>query len=126
MAPSTPINLASLLNFAPEKGEIRLDDYRMVMLSAAALGCLRKELIETVGRDEARALMKRFGHAAGLADGRALVEQFPEATPDQQMNYGPQLHAIEGIARVIRDASASEIDLERGRYHVEADWGNSY
>ena len=126
MTQSNPIHLASLLNFDPAKGEIRLKEYRMVMLSAAALGCLRKELIETVGRDEARAFMKRFGHAAGLADGRTLVELFPDATQDQHMNYGPQLHAIEGIARVIRDASKSDIDLERGRYHVEAYWENSY
>ena len=27
--------------------------------------------------DEARALMKRFGHAAGVADDQALVERFP-------------------------------------------------
>lgn len=126
MEQPNPIHLASLLDFAPDKGEIRLKDYRMVMLSAAALGCLRKELIETVGSDEARALMKRFGHAAGLADGRALVELFPDATREQHMKYGPQLHAFEGIARVIRDTSKSDIDLERGRYHVEAYWENSY
>jgi DNA-binding NtrC family response regulator len=126
MAQPKPINLASLLEFAPEKGQIRLKDYRMVMLSAAALGCLRKELIETVGVDEARALMKRFGHAAGLADGRALAERFPAATKDQHMDYGPALHALEGVARVVRDGSRSEIDLERGRYHVEAYWESSY
>ena len=67
MAQSKAINLASLLRFEPETGQIWLKDYRMVMLSATALGCLRKELIETVGSDQARALMKRFGHAAGLA-----------------------------------------------------------
>jgi DNA-binding NtrC family response regulator len=126
MVQSKHINLANLLHFAPEKGQIRLEDYRMVMLSAAALGCLRKELIETVGWDEARALMKRFGHAAGVADDRALVERFPEATADQHMEYGPALHSLEGVARVVRDESKSEIDLARGRYHVEAYWENSY
>jgi transcriptional regulator with GAF, ATPase, and Fis domain/predicted hydrocarbon binding protein len=126
MVQSPQINLANLLRFVPEKGQIWLKDYRMVMLSAAALGCLRKELIETVGTDEARALMKRFGHAAGVADDRALVERFPEATPDQHMAYGPALHSLEGVARVIRDESRSEIDLDRGRYHTEAYWENSY
>jgi len=126
MVQSRQINLADLLHFAPEKGQIRLKGYRMVMLSAAALGCLRKELIETVGMDEARALMKRFGHAAGVADDRALVERFPAATPDQHMDYGPALHSLEGVARVIRDEGKSEIDLDRGRYHVEAYWENSY
>jgi transcriptional regulator with GAF, ATPase, and Fis domain/predicted hydrocarbon binding protein len=126
MVQAKPINLANLLQFAPEEGQIRLKDYRMVMLSADALGCLRKELIETVGWDEARALLKRFGHAAGLADGRALAERFPAATPDQHMDYGPALHSLEGVARVIRDESKSEIDLQAGRYHVEAYWENSY
>lgn len=126
MVPSRRINLTSLLEFAAETGEIRLRDYRMVMFSAAALGCLRKELIETLGWDEARALMKRFGHAAGLADGRALAERFPAATLDEHMDYGPALHALEGVARVVRDESKSEIDVEAGRYHVEAYWENSY
>jgi len=120
------INLSSLLRFEPEKGQIRLKDYRMVMLSAAALGCLRRELIETLGQDQARGLMKRFGRAAGLADGMALAERFPEASPKRQMAYGPALHALEGVARIVRDASRSEVDLDGGRYHVEAYWENSY
>ncbi|ANM30655.1 hypothetical protein ABI59_15330 [Acidobacteria bacterium Mor1] len=121
-----PSDLADLLEFAPDQGRILLKDYRMVMLSAVALGCLRQELIETLGLDKARGLMKRFGHAAGLADGKALAERFPAASPDQHMDYGPALHALEGVARVVRDARKSEIDLAAGRYHVEAYWENSY
>ncbi len=126
MAPSREINLASVLRFEPERGQIRLKDYRMVMLSAAALGCLRKELIETVGFEAARALMKRFGHAAGLADGAALAERFPTASATRQLDYGPALHALEGVARIVRDEAKSVVDLERGRYHIEAYWENSY
>jgi DNA-binding NtrC family response regulator len=126
LSPTSDIDLTKLLRMDPKKGQIRLKGYRMVMLSAAALGCLRKELIETIGRDQARALMKRFGHAAGLADGLALLELFPEATRDEHMAYGPALHSLEGVARVIRDESKSEVDLERGRYHVETYWEDSY
>jgi len=120
------IDLKRWLSFEPERGQIRLDDYRMVMLSAAALGCLRRELIETVGWDRARGLMKRFGHAAGLADGRALLQRFPASGQNRQMALGPALHALEGIARIVRDVRKSEIDLARGKYHVEAYWENSY
>ena len=126
MAHSSEVNLSSMLRFEPERGQILLKDYRMVMFSAAALGCLRKELIETVGLDEARALMKRFGHAAGLADGTALAERFPAASGNQHMDYGPALHALEGVARIVRDEGKSVIDLANGRYHVEAYWENSY
>lgn len=118
--------LASLLRFDPERGRIRLKDYRMVMLSAAALGCLRKELIETVGQDEARAVLKRFGHAAGAADHEALRQRFPQATRDEHLAYGPALHSLEGAARVTIDREKSEVDLDQGRYRVEARWENSY
>jgi DNA-binding NtrC family response regulator len=126
LSQTSDIDLTKLLRMDPKKGQIRLKGYRMVMLSAAALGCLRKELIETIGWDQARALMKRFGHAAGLADGLALRERFPDATKDQHMAYGPMLHSLEGVARVRGDKNKSEIDLERGRFHVEAYWEDSY
>ena len=113
MARPQDIQLADLLEFSPDRGRIMLEDYRMVMFSAAALGCLRKELIETVGMDEARALMKRFGHAAGVADDRALMERFPDATPEQHVAYGPALHSLEGVARVVIDKKKSVVDLDQ-------------
>ena len=118
--------LEGLLDFDPERGLIRLKDYRMVMLSAAALGALRKELVETLGPERARGVMKRFGHASGLADALALRERFPGASPERSMNLGPALHALEGVARIVRIQEGTEIDLSRGRYRVEAYWDNSY
>jgi DNA-binding NtrC family response regulator len=126
MVRAREIELASLLQFEQEKGLIWLKGYRMVMMSATALGCLRKELIETVGWGQARALMKRFGHAAGLADALALAERFPTSSKNQHMRFGPALHGLEGVAHIVRDEEKSEIDLEHGRYHVEGFWENSY
>ena len=120
------IDLANLLRFEPEEGRIWLKDYRMVLLSACALGALRRELIETLGLERARALMKRFGHAAGLADGLALAERFPEATREEQLEFGPALHGLEGVASVHRIADATTVDLAAGKLHVEAYWENSY
>lgn len=124
MVQAREIDPQELLHFEP--GLITLKDYRMVMLSACALGALRKEIITTVGWDEARALLKRFGYAAGLADGLALAERFPSASGNRQMDLGVALHALEGVARVTRIPEKTEIDVERGRYHVEAYWENSY
>ncbi len=61
----------SLLEFQIEAGQILLKDYRMVLSSSSALGALRREFVETLGTDSERAIMKRVGHAAGLADGLA-------------------------------------------------------
>ena len=43
------LQLAEVLDFRPDKGVIRLHDQRVVILSAAAMGLLRKELIDTFG-----------------------------------------------------------------------------
>ncbi len=126
MVDAPEINLADVLEFEPNRGAISLKGYRMVLFSACALGALRKELIETLGWDRARGLMKRFGHAAGLADGLALAERFPEATGTRHMGLGPALHALEGMARVVGIPEDSVIDLDRGFFHAEGYWENSF
>lgn len=126
MALAREINLHDLLRFEPENGLIWLKDYRLVMLSACALGALRKELVATLGWDQARGLMKRFGYAAGLADGLALAERFPEETGSRHMLFGSALHALEGVVKVVRIPERSVVDLDRGRFHVEGYWDNSF
>src|SRR4029078_11985442 len=60
-----PRHLAELVEFRPEQGIIRLHEQRVVLLSAAAMGLLRKELIDTLGFETARRLFLRFGYADG-------------------------------------------------------------
>ena len=47
-------DLRSLLRFAAEDGLIWLGEHRMLLLHAGAMAELRKELIESVGREQAR------------------------------------------------------------------------
>ena len=68
------IDLTDLVCFDSANGRVFLKNYRMVLFSCASLGALRKELIETLGWQQTRALLKRFGFAAGLLDNAALVE----------------------------------------------------
>jgi hypothetical protein len=48
------LQLAELLDFRPDLGVIRLHDQRVVILSAAALGLMKKELIDTVDHGRIR------------------------------------------------------------------------
>ena len=48
------LHLAELLDFRPDQGIIRLHEQRVVILSAAAMGLLRKEIVVTRGPDTAR------------------------------------------------------------------------
>ena len=66
-APLEPHHLAELLDFRPDQGIIRLHEQRVVILSAAAMGLLRKELIDTLGVETARRLFLRFGYRGWLS-----------------------------------------------------------
>ena len=57
------LDLTELLDFRPGEGIIRLHEQRVVILSAAAMGLLRKELIDTLALETARRLVLRFGYA---------------------------------------------------------------
>ena len=68
-------HLAELLDFRPDQGIIRLHEQRVVLLSAAAIGLLRKELIDTLGTETARRLFLRFGYADGYHDAVILRDR---------------------------------------------------
>src|ERR687889_2580225 len=93
------LNLASLLDFRPDQGVIRLHEQRVVILSAAAMGLLCKELIATLGLETARRLMLRFGYADGYHDAVSLRDRSHWANPLEGLRAGVILHRLEGIVR---------------------------
>ena len=117
------LQLAELLDFRPDLGVIRLHEQRVVLLSAAAMGLLRKELIDTFERDIARRLLMRFGYADGYHDAVNLRERFKWRDPLEGLGAGAILHTLEGIVR------SEVIRLERsedGRFEAEFAWHDSY
>ena len=117
------LQLAELLDFRPDLGVIRLHEQRVVILSAAAMGLLRKELIDTFGRDIARRLLMRFGYADGYHDAVNLRERFKWRDPLEGLGAGAILHTLEGIVR------SDVVRLERsevGGVEAEFAWHDSY
>ena len=97
--PATPnrenIDLAQILDFRQDQGIIRLHEQRVVILSAAAMGLLRKELVETLGPDTARRLMLRSGYADGYHDAVSLRDRSAWAGPLEGLRAGVVLHRLE-------------------------------
>ena len=117
------LQLAELLDFRPDLGVIRLHEQRVVILSAAAMGLLRKEIIDTFGRDIARRLLMRFGYADGYHDAVNLRERFHWRTPIEGLGAGTILHTLEGIVR------SEIVRLEHGEdgsFDAEFAWHDSY
>ena len=118
------LNLASLLDFRPDQGIIRLHEQRVVILSAAAMGLLKKELIDTLGLETTRRLMLRFGYADGYHDAVSLRERSEWATPLEGLRAGAVLHRLEGIVRA--EITKVEHDATSGRFEEEVFWHDSY
>jgi DNA-binding NtrC family response regulator len=122
--PTPGLHLSELVDFNAEKGTIRLHQQRVVILSAAAMGLLRKELIETLGPETARRLLMRFGYADGYHDAVTLRDRADTADPVDALRNGTRLHTLEGIARsVLRRA---EYDPATRRFNAEIEWHGSY
>ncbi len=118
------LQLAELLDFRPEEGIIRLHEQRVVILSAAAMGLLRKELIDTLGLDTARRLLMRFGYADGYHDAVSLRDRKAWSNPVEGLRTGAVVHTLEGIVR--SDLTSVEFDPDTGRFEAEAEWHDSY
>jgi DNA-binding NtrC family response regulator len=118
------LHLAELLDFRPDQGIIRLHEQRVVILSAAAMGLLRKELIDTLGLETARRVAIRFGFADGYHDAVNLRERSNWADPVEGIRAGAVLHTLEGIVRA--DVRKIEHDAATGRFEEEVVWHDSY
>ena len=117
------VQLAELLDFRPDLGVIRLHEQRVVILSAAAMGLLRKEMIDTFGLEVARRILIRFGYADGYHDAVNLRGRSAWADPMEGLRAGAVLHTLEGIVRT--EVVRLHRD-EAGRFDAEYAWHGSY
>jgi DNA-binding NtrC family response regulator len=118
------LQLAELLDFRPDEGIIRLHEQRVVILSAAAMGLLRKELIDTLGAETARRLLMRFGFADGYHDAVSLRDRSAWSDPVEGLRTGAVVHTLEGIVR--SDLTSVEFAPESGRFEAHVEWHDSY
>jgi len=118
------LDLAELLEFRPGEGIIRLHEQRVVILSAAAMGLLRKELIDTLGLPTARRLFLRFGYADGYHDAVSMRDRSQWTDRLELLRAGIALHRLEGIVRA--EIRHMERDAETGRFEQTVVWRDSY
>jgi DNA-binding NtrC family response regulator len=100
------LDLKELLQFDHEGALLRFAGERALLLDAVALGLLRRELIETLGRSGARAVLTRFGYAHGWRTADALRSALPWDSDDEWRHAGGRLHTLQGLVRVESAAAA--------------------
>ncbi len=122
-APPTLRDLTECLHFSPGDGRIWMNNRRMVLLYNAALGSLRREIVDALGMERARGVFMRTGYVSGVRDAELVREQWPNADPIQLLAAGTRLHALEGVVKV--EALSINYDAKRGEYSGEFLWHNS-
>lgn len=117
-------NLRSRLRFNMDRGEIWLDENRMLLFHAKAMGALRRELCESLGLERARGVMVRMGFACGQQDAEMAKKVLGSGDPYEVFQIGPELHAFEGLVKAT--ILKANIDWEAGTFEGEVDWQNSW
>lgn len=116
-------DLAATLHFAPEQGHIWLAGRRMVLVHARTLGIARREIVNAVGYERARAVFTRQGYEAGAMDAEVAARIRGKDSVFDAFSVGPQLHALEGA--VLVEPLTFDVDVEQGRFYAEYRWRNS-
>lgn len=116
-------DLTETLVFSPGDGRIWLNDQRMVLWRSTTYGGLRRELIATLGQEQARSLLTRVGYAAGARDAELVRQTWPDSDPANAFHAGPRMHKLEGIVRP--ETITFEFDIARGDFFADYWWHDS-
>lgn len=116
-------DLAECLFFTLGDGRIWLNDRRMLLIDLASVGHLRRELIDALGIERARALFTRIGYAQGARDADLVRQRWPNEDLASAFATGPRMHMLEGFVKVT--TRRFEFDKERGHYLGEFLWHDS-
>ena len=117
-------DLRRLVHFSAGDGRIWLAGHRMLLLHVEALGGLRRELMQTIGSEQTRRVLKRAGYASGMRDAALARQVRPNASAYEQFTVGPQLHMLEGAVQVTPEKF--ELDLENGTHLGIFRWDHSW
>ncbi len=118
------LRIFELLDFRPGEGVISFHDRRMLLYDVDAMGILRRELVDTVGRPVARGLLTRLGYANGYRDAHSLKELFRWDSLEEWYKAGPVFHALEGKAVAIQTRMSGL--AEGGQPEIEIRWENCH
>lgn len=121
---ASELNLHELLKIDAKEGAIRFADRRMLLWDADAFGSLRKELIDGLGLETARAILKRFGFANGYRDARMAEKLLHWDTDEDWWLACPSLQRHEGKVRPT--VSHLHIDRATQSFEMEVEWTHSY
>lgn len=115
------LKLSEIMQF--DDNYVGLTGRRMVLHDLHALAQFRKDIIDSVGMEQARRIFTRFGMFWGQADSAAMKRLFHWDTIDELLRAGPRMHSLQGVVRPV--VKSLEIDRAAGRFEMKVTWHDS-
>jgi DNA-binding NtrC family response regulator len=104
-------------------GRVALHGRRLILHDLKALGLFRRDLIETMGQEQAQRILTRKGFFWGQSDAAALQRLFHWDSPEEWLRAGTMLSRIAGLCEA--ELRVREFDLLSGRVELDMVWHNS-
>ncbi|KFX67372.1 Fis family transcriptional regulator [Pseudomonas taeanensis MS-3] len=117
-------DLSSQIRFVTPEGKIWLGEQRMLLMQLSSLASFRREMISLIGVERAKGFFLRLGYQSGLKDAELARKLRPDSSEPEIFLAGPQLYALKGLVKV--RLLEMDIDVQDGRFNVEAEWINSF
>ncbi|ARF17118.1 XylR N-terminal domain-containing protein [Sporosarcina ureae] len=114
--------LQNLIDINPRTGIIKLHDKRMGLISVEALGILRSDLINTLGKERAKGFLMRYGWACGKRAAESIKEKYEWESLKELILSGTVMHTLEGIVTVEPDI----LEVNEDHLYITGYWKNSF
>ena len=118
------ISFKDVFQVDPSSGRISLGSSRYVMLDAAAVGNMRRELIENLGWEVTRGILERVGYQCGRHDAYQMRRHHSWSSDEEWLRAGFRLHYLEGMVKVRLDRL--EISRPERSLYISGEWLDSF
>lgn len=114
------LKLEDIVTFS--EGIVSLHGRRLVLHDIHALAQLRKDLVNSIGSEQTRKILARFGYFWGKTDAAAMERIIDWDSMEEMLRAGPHLHALQGVSRT----EIEEIIVgEDGSFRMDVIWHDS-
>ncbi|HHY72358.1 MAG TPA: hypothetical protein GX497_03865 [Bacillus bacterium] len=108
----------------PVDGKMFQNNQRVFMTSTAAMGLLRKSLIDMVGKKRANQFLVLHGWSLGVHDATIILQNNRHASKKEMILAGPKMHMQQGHAHV--QTKVLKIAPKSNDFYMEGIWKHSH
>jgi PAS domain S-box-containing protein len=105
-------------------GRISLGTSRYVTLDAAAVGNMRRELMDNLGWEVTRGILGRVGHQCGCHDAHQMRDNLSGMSDEECVRAGFHLFYLEGMVKV--EITEFDVNPKDQRLIIKGEWQDSF